>query len=81
MAKFDIVIRGIPMTVDVIHYSPPCSIRVTGTGYGDADPAEDEEIEYLLRDTKGFYREDFHAGLTPQDEAEILKAFKRHTHR
>ena len=32
----------------VLHYKAPCAMRVTGSGFGDADPPEEEEFEFAL---------------------------------
>lgn len=51
--KFFIDAKGLRTEVEVTHYSAPCPMRVTGTGFGDADEGESEEFEYILRDTDG----------------------------
>jgi hypothetical protein len=42
--------NGIPCRVQITHYIPAKPMRVTGWGYGDADPPEPEEIEWHLED-------------------------------
>ena len=48
---FEANIQDIPVLVKVMHYQAPQPMRVTGTGFGDADPPEDEEFDFLLFDT------------------------------
>lgn len=58
----------------VTHYSPSCPMRITGTGFGDADPPEDEEFEFFLQDYHGRIQEQL---ITPEVEAAALAAFKK----
>lgn len=58
----------------VTYYSPPCPMRITGTGFGDADPPEDEEFEFFLQDYHGRIQEQL---ITPEVEAAALAAFKK----
>lgn len=48
---FESSIQEIPVMVEVIHYQVPRAMRVTGTGFGDAEPPEEEEFDFLLFDT------------------------------
>lgn len=43
-------IQDTPVMVEVIHYQASRPMRVTGTGFGDADPPEEEEFDFLLFD-------------------------------
>jgi hypothetical protein len=43
-----ITLRGQPYQVHVLHYRPEIPMRVTGWGYGDADPPEEEEFEWEI---------------------------------
>ena len=45
-------INGIPTRVVVDFYAPPRPMRITGSGFGDADPPEPEEIEWHLEDPR-----------------------------
>lgn len=44
-------IQDIPVMVEVIHYQSPRPMRITGTGFGDAEPPEEEEFDFLLFDS------------------------------
>lgn len=47
---FEANIQDIPVLVKVIHYQAPRAMRITGTGFGDAEPPEEEEFDFLLFD-------------------------------
>jgi hypothetical protein len=36
------------MSVELEHYSPGAPMRITGWGFGDAEPPEPEEIDYRV---------------------------------
>lgn len=47
-------VAGIPCQCEVQSYYPSRPMVITGTGYGDADPPEDEEFEFRLLDINGY---------------------------
>lgn len=47
-------IKGIPCEIEVTYYQAPRPMLVTGMGMGDAEPPEPEEIEFMVRDRKGY---------------------------
>lgn len=48
-----VVVDGTPALAEVTFYSPPLPMRITGCGFGDADPPEYEELEFIIRDKDG----------------------------
>lgn len=70
---FDTKVYGIPCQCLVHHYSPERTMRITGSGYGDADPPEPEEFEFQLYDRKGYPAAWLESKLNPDDK-ERLKA-------
>ena len=50
---FDTKVHGIPCQCRVVAYKPSLPMLVCGTGFGDADPPEDEHFEYEILDRKG----------------------------
>lgn len=50
--EFHTQIDGIPCICKVTHYSP--AKPMTGTGYGDCDPPEEEEFTFEILDRKGY---------------------------
>lgn len=52
----DVEIRvcGIPCGAVITRHSEARPMKVTGWGFGDADPTEDEEAEFFLVDRKGY---------------------------
>lgn len=51
-------------------------MRITGSGYGDADPPEPDEIEFFLKDADGVLHDDIAA--LPETEAQILQEYLHH---
>lgn len=48
---FKYILKGVVCVVQVDYYQRACPMRITGTGFGDAEPPEDEEFEFhLLKD-------------------------------
>jgi len=69
-------ISGIPCEVDV-YYEPGLPMRITGTGFGDADPPEPEYFEITaVYDRKGYPAPWLHAKLTDDDIERIFEEFK-----
>lgn len=72
---FDSDIDGIACKIQVTHYSPGRPMRITGSGFGDADPPEPEEFEYLLRNYDGSPAPELEAFVTDDDEARFLQEY------
>ncbi|TKW65163.1 MAG: hypothetical protein DI616_15665 [Paracoccus denitrificans] len=72
--KFGYTIDGQECVIDVYHYRPYCPMVITGTGFGDAIPPEDEEFEFSVLDLHGL---PWHELSDKLDTAEIsrIKAF------
>lgn len=51
-------------------------MRVTGTGFGDAEPPEDEEFEFTVLDCDNRHWPEMEDQLRPSDHAGILAAYK-----
>lgn len=47
---FKSTIAGIPCNIEVTWYKEAVPMRVTGTGFGDAEPPEPLEIEFNVLD-------------------------------
>ena len=75
----------VPCLIRVTHYLPLIPMRVTGWGYGDAEPPEPEELDYQIEDPERpgkpcAWREHI---ATPEERAEIelrLILFSRKRH-
>jgi hypothetical protein len=50
-------------------------MRITGTGFGDADPPEPEEFEFRLLDRKGYPANWLESKLTLNDHHRLLKEY------
>lgn len=71
--KFTTTVQGIPALCTVTHFARGCHMKVTGSGYGDADPPEPDEIEFYLKDADGNLLDELAA--LPETEAQILKEY------
>lgn len=69
-------INGTPCLIKVIHYSAACPMRITGTGFGDVEPPEDEEFEFDVLDCNNRYWPEMHDQMTRTDHANVLVAYK-----
>lgn len=74
--KFGYILNGVGVVIDVYHYKPYCPMRVTGSGFGDAEPPQEEEFEFSVLDSDGqtFIPE---VELSKEDEAKLLAHFKK----
>lgn len=72
---FATTVQGMQLLCTVTHFARGCHMKVTGSGYGDADPPEPDEIEFFLKDADGVLHDDI-ASL-PATEAQILDEYKR----
>ena len=68
-------VGGIPCQCLVYSYYPAVPMRITGTGYGDADPPEDEVFEFRLLDRKGYPADWLERKLTNNDADRIKKEY------
>lgn len=50
----EVRVAGIPALAEVTYYVEPEPMRITGTGFGDAEPPVQEEVEFTIRDRKGY---------------------------
>ena len=72
---FDTLVAGIPCQCLVYDYQSAIPMRVTGTGYGDANPPEDEVFEFRLLDRKGYPADWLERKLTNNDADRIKKEY------
>lgn len=70
---FASTVQGIPVLCTVTHFDRGCPMKITGSGFGDADPPEPDEIEFFLKDADGNLMDDIAA--LPETEAQILKEY------
>ena len=68
-------VGGIPCQCLVYSYYPAVLMRITGTGFGDADPPEDEVFEFRLLDRKGYPADWLERKLTNNDADRIKKEY------
>lgn len=63
--------------VTVIEYTPETFLLVTGSGYGDCEPPESEDIEFYLSHEEGAPSSDYLMSLvTDEVKSEILMKYK-----
>ena len=68
-------VDGIPCQCLVYDYQPAIPMRITGTGYGDADPPEDAVFEFRILDRKGYPANWLESKLTLNDHHQLLKEY------
>tara|TARA_B100000929_G_scaffold275348_1_gene249193 strand:- start:857 stop:1030 length:174 start_codon:yes stop_codon:yes gene_type:complete len=51
-------------------------MRTTGSGFGDADPPEDEEFEFEVYDRGGYRAPWLERKVTEEDEIDLLRIYK-----
>jgi len=51
---FETTVAGIPCQCLVYEYQEELPMRITGTGYGDADPPEPAVFTFRLLDRRGY---------------------------
>lgn len=73
---FDTHIAGIPCQCQVIRHTDYRPMRITGTGFGDADPPEQEEFEYEILDRTGHRARWLEAKITEDDGIRLLSEYK-----
>lgn len=73
---FDTRVNGIPCKCEVLDYQPYIPMRITGPGFGDADPPEDEYFEFQLLDRRGRPAPWLERYLSPDVEDELLAQYR-----
>lgn len=71
MITFKTHIKGIPCQCRITHYYPGQAMIITGLGFGDADPPEQEEFEYEILDRKGYVAPWLTKLMTSKDQMRI----------
>ena len=74
--QFQTKIEGIPCICHVVTYFPYVPMAVYGSGYSDADPPEEEDIEFEILDRKGYKAPWLSKKLKPGDEQRLLEEFR-----
>jgi len=72
---FETRVAGIPCQCLVTHHSPELPMKITGTGYGDAEPPEPEEFEFRIMDRRGYPAPWLEAKLTPADHSRLKQEY------
>ena len=72
---FSTRISGIPCQCRVIVYHPEVPMRITGPGFGDAEPPEPLEFEYEILDRKGYKANWLEQKLDDQDPSRLLTEY------
>ncbi|MGQ7249559.1 hypothetical protein ACUN9Y_19775 [Halomonas sp. V046] len=66
-------VAGIPCRCEVTFYSRPAPMRVTGSGFGDAEPPEAGEFEYRILDRRGRHAPWLEEKLVEADHDRLLE--------
>lgn len=75
--KFSYELDGQPVVIDVFHYKRECPMRITGTGFGDADPPEPEELEFDVLDANCLPCPTLAEKIDDAEELRILAYYKK----
>jgi len=73
-------VAGIPCQCLVFTYEEAIPMRITGTGYGDAEPPEPEVFEFRLLDRKGYPAPWLERKLTHEDADRFLTEYLEQQH-
>lgn len=76
--RFETKLNGIPCICNVLTHIPYIHMRITGTGFGDAEPPEEEYIEFEILDRKGYQAPWLEKYLTSKEEERILTEFREY---
>lgn len=74
--KFPSRIAGIPCQIEVTQYSPELPLIITGSGYGDCLPPEEECFEFIVLDRNNRPALWLERKLTSTDTRRIKEEFK-----
>ena len=72
---FTTKIDGIPCQCEVIYHVKPEPMRITGSGYGDAEPPVLEDIEFEILDRRGRKAPWLARKLTQADDYRLMEEF------
>lgn len=72
---FSTRISGIPCKIQVNKYCPAFPMRITGPGFGDAEPPEPAVIEYEVLDRKGYKAPWLAKKLNDSDDFRVQQEF------
>ena len=75
--KFTYDLHGTNVVVDVLYYVKPCPMRVTGTGFGDAEPPEYEQFDFSLLNEDLVHDPKLEDLLQEGDEEKIMATYKK----
>lgn len=75
---FQTKIEDIDCLCRVESYSPGAGLRTTGTGFGDAEPPEDEEFHFLMMTLNGEPQQMLQDMVTPSGETQLIAEYKQH---
>lgn len=73
--QFETRVSGIPCICKVTHYSSYVPMRITGSGFGDAEPPEPAEFEYVILDMKGRRAEWLEKKITDRIDQDIFEEY------
>lgn len=72
---FETKVAGIPCLCEVVHHAKPEPMRITGSGFGDADAPVLEDIEFEILDSRGRPAPWLARKLTQADDRRLMEEF------
>lgn len=73
--RFVSEVNDVPCIVKVLTYCPATPMRITGTGFGDAEPPEPAEFDFILLHEDGTPAPELLEFVTSQTEQRLLAEF------
>lgn len=64
-----------PCDCKVTYYLPYVAMRITGTGFGDAEPPQEQEFDFELLDIFEERNTYLESKVTPEDKDRLLEEF------
>lgn len=75
--RFETTVAGVRCICEVTHYSAEVPMRVTGSGFGDAEAPEPEEFEFIIRGIDGNRRmKALEDRVTPAIHRKLVQQYK-----
>lgn len=74
--EFETKVAGIPCICKVLDYTGYKPMRITGTGFGDAEPPEYANLEFEILDRKGYKARWLEEKVTPEDEDRLMEEYQ-----
>jgi hypothetical protein len=69
-------VNGVPCQCKVTYYEPARPMRITGSGFGDADPPEGPEFDFKILDRNGRHAPWLERYLSPEISQQLCDDYQ-----